>query len=64
MTPSASAEKVESVGRERRTRTDATFRICRCGASMEPHIAEARDPVGTIVYVFVWHCRGCRRVTR
>jgi len=39
-------------------------RTCRCGAVMEPHIAEAHDSVGAIVYVFVWHCKGCRKVTR
>jgi len=34
--------------------------VC-CGQAMEPRLARARDRMGQIVYMTVWHCSCCSR---
>ena len=37
-------------------------RIC-CGHAVEPHLAEVRDSRGSKLFVSVWRCPRCARVT-
>jgi hypothetical protein len=39
-----------------------TTRVC-CGKTIEPRLAEIRDDSGSLLFVTVWHCPSCRKVT-
>ena len=44
-------------------RADAgTTRVC-CGRAIEPRLAQARDSSGSRLFVTVWHCPQCGRLT-